>query len=341
MPAHWRAWDNFWANQPAPDGIGLQDHYAAAWRAVAARFAEEPGVLGYDFMNEPYPGSFWPLCAPGLCPDQDEHLLAPFGQRVADAVREVDDRHIVWYEPWLPFAFSASSAHPGLRDPQTGFTFHNYCLAGAGAFGGSGGGDDPGCKNREDRVYDKVHEHFDQYDSKSPPLLGEFGASTNPAVIGYVADGADRNMISWQYWQYCTSCEGVFYEPTEGQTAADTHGIVLDPRRPLTGDNVDERKLDVLNRPYPQAVAGTPLSYGYDRDTQVFTLRYATTHADGDGEFSAGSVTEVFVPKRQYPHGYGISVEGATVRRDESRQRLYLLSSEGSREVSLRIEPAG
>lgn len=50
------ALDHFWANTPATDGVGLQDHYARVWRRVAERFRDEPAVLGYDLMNEPYPG---------------------------------------------------------------------------------------------------------------------------------------------------------------------------------------------------------------------------------------------------------------------------------------------
>ncbi|MGZ9584362.1 cellulase family glycosylhydrolase [Paenibacillus marinisediminis] len=56
-PAVHRAFDHFWSNAPAPDGIGLQDHYAAAWRHVAKRFAGHPAVIGYDLMNEPFIGS--------------------------------------------------------------------------------------------------------------------------------------------------------------------------------------------------------------------------------------------------------------------------------------------
>ena len=36
MPALNRAFDHFWANDPGPGGVGLQDRYAAAWRHVAA-----------------------------------------------------------------------------------------------------------------------------------------------------------------------------------------------------------------------------------------------------------------------------------------------------------------
>ena len=50
------ALDHFWANSLGPDGVGLQDHYARVWRRVAERFKDEPAVLGYDLMNEPFPG---------------------------------------------------------------------------------------------------------------------------------------------------------------------------------------------------------------------------------------------------------------------------------------------
>ncbi len=56
-PAIQRAFENFWANQAAPDGVGIQDHYAAAWRRVAERYAGNPAVIGYDLMNEPFPGT--------------------------------------------------------------------------------------------------------------------------------------------------------------------------------------------------------------------------------------------------------------------------------------------
>jgi len=50
------ALDHFWANTAAPDGVGLQDHYARVWQFVAQRFHDEPAVIGYDLMNEPFPG---------------------------------------------------------------------------------------------------------------------------------------------------------------------------------------------------------------------------------------------------------------------------------------------
>ncbi len=52
-----QAYDAFWSNAPAADGVGLQDHYAAMWAHVARRCGGHAAVMGYDFLNEPNPGS--------------------------------------------------------------------------------------------------------------------------------------------------------------------------------------------------------------------------------------------------------------------------------------------
>lgn len=56
-PAVQQSFDNFWANAPAPDGIGIQDHYIKLWKHIAARYADNTTVIGYDIMNEPFMGS--------------------------------------------------------------------------------------------------------------------------------------------------------------------------------------------------------------------------------------------------------------------------------------------
>src|SRR6185295_6057651 len=47
--------ENFWANTAGPDGIGLQDHYAAAWQHVAERLKGDSHIV-YELYNEPSPG---------------------------------------------------------------------------------------------------------------------------------------------------------------------------------------------------------------------------------------------------------------------------------------------
>jgi endoglycosylceramidase len=56
-PAVQTAFDNFWKNTPASDGVGIQDHYAELWKHIARRYANNTTVIGYDIMNEPFMGS--------------------------------------------------------------------------------------------------------------------------------------------------------------------------------------------------------------------------------------------------------------------------------------------
>lgn len=51
------SFDAFWANEKLPNGVGIQDHYAALWGKVVDAFQNYNNVLGFDLMNEPYTGS--------------------------------------------------------------------------------------------------------------------------------------------------------------------------------------------------------------------------------------------------------------------------------------------
>jgi aryl-phospho-beta-D-glucosidase BglC (GH1 family) len=62
-----------------------RERFVALWRAVAARYREEPALAGYDLLNEPVVASD---------PAEWEHLA----RRTAAAVREVDPRHALFVE---------------------------------------------------------------------------------------------------------------------------------------------------------------------------------------------------------------------------------------------------
>ena len=51
------AFDNFWNNREAVDGIGIQEHFINMWRHIAARYKDYKNVIGYDILNEPFMGS--------------------------------------------------------------------------------------------------------------------------------------------------------------------------------------------------------------------------------------------------------------------------------------------
>lgn len=52
-----RAFDHFWNNSPGPDGVGLQERFALAWKIIAQRYAQTPEVIGFNLLNEPFIGS--------------------------------------------------------------------------------------------------------------------------------------------------------------------------------------------------------------------------------------------------------------------------------------------
>lgn len=56
-PAVQTSFDNFWANKPASDGIGVQDHYIKTWAMLAERYKNDKNIIGFDVMNEPFIGS--------------------------------------------------------------------------------------------------------------------------------------------------------------------------------------------------------------------------------------------------------------------------------------------
>ena len=323
MPALEHAFDHFWENSPGPGGVGLQDRYVAVWRHVAAYFRGNPYVMGDDLFNEPWPGSAWPTCANLVgCPVFDQTVLAPFMHKVIVAIHRVDPRVVTYYEPNVLFDFGAETwlGKPG--DAQSGMSFHDYCFPG---FAGLP------CQTAEQRVFQNAQAQSRR--TGDALLLTEFGASNDLSTIQLIADAADRSMDGWEYWAYC-GC----HDPTG---SPQTEGLVLDPAKPPTGSNVRRAKLAVLERPYPAAVSGTPLSFAYDATTNVFHLSFSTARASGHGRFPAGAETDVYVPALHYPKGYSVRVTGAARVSSPGAAILRLASCVGRTTVTVRVAAGG
>jgi endoglycosylceramidase len=333
MPALNRAYDHFWLNDQAADGRTLQDAYAAAWRHVAGRFGDAPHVLGYNLFNEPWPGSQYPSCTSNVgCPVFDQQFLQPFSERVIAAIRQADPDTLAWYAPLLTFDFGADTSHGDTGDPYAGFAFNMYCLAELGdAVADLGPATGPEC----DTGYGLTLDNAEQQSSETGDalLMTEYAATDDLSIIKRVVELADQRMISWQQWHYC-ACD----DPTT--SGPGIQALVGDAAEPPTGGNVNDQKLLVSSRPYPQAVAGTPESFGFDDATKEFHLDYSTAHADGSGNFPTGSQTEIFVPPLHYPNGYAVDVQGAQVTSAPGAS-LLTLESCGTGPVAVRVTSTG
>jgi endoglycosylceramidase len=322
-----RAFANLWANRAGPGGVGLQDRYAAAWRRVALSFRRRPYNLGYDIINEPWPGNptFLTCANTEGCPAFEQQVLAPMEQKAIDAIRAVDRRHLVWYEPVVTTNFGPRNNYPDTGDPRAGMSFHVYCLT-----GGAGGASDSECETLEQLALDNAQQRAELNDDTL--LMSEFGAIDQAPVIKRMVDRADRGMVSWQWWHYC-GCD----DPTTSGPG-DVQALVKDPAKPPKGSNLFIEKLKLLERPYPQAVAGTPKSWFFDRDGRHFELVFSKRRPSGSGRFRRG-LTDVFVPKLQYPDGYVVDVKGAKVLSRPNSRHLILRGRPGAKKISLDVLP--
>lgn len=304
-PAMQRAFESFWTNRPGPGGIGLQDYYAQGVERVAARFADNPWVIGYDLMNEPWPGADWQPCAapPEGCPDLEQAYLAPFHHKMGQVIRAITRDQLVFAEPFVLFNFGqAPTTLPG-SEPQSALSFHSYAADVAGekavlAFG------------VEAAVRDGA-----------PALVTEFGATTDPALLNRLTSQMEAQILPWLDWAYNES-------------------IIADPSQPAGPDNL--RSVDAfaaLVRPYPTAVAGTPTRVSFDPQTARFELVYTTTAPTGS-RLDEDLVTVVSVPSRHYRDGYRAIVQGGTVTSAPCSTLLTLVADPGADTVSLEISPS-
>lgn len=329
MPGLWRAYDHFWANDPGPDGVGLQDRFALAWQRVAARLAGETAVF-YDIFNEPFPGLAAPLSAQPLGYRPFDRKLSAMSRRALKAIREVEPHKLVLYEPAVLFNNGARTFHEPLGDARTGLSFHNYCIATTPGMPRLRGPLQPRiCARAEQRVLTNALDHARS--AGATLLMTEFGCTDDLDNIARVCALADRNMVSWQYWAYYNA---------DPSAARPEENLVSDLGQPRTAPNVLQAKVDVLRRPYPLAVAGTPLAFRFDPRDGRFHLSYSTTAADGTGSLD-GARTDIYLPDHIYDAAPAIEVRGGRVADLVAEsQTLSLTADAGADRVEVAVHPA-
>ena len=92
------------------DGPEHQAEFIHLWEILAIRYKDEPAIAGYELLNEPV--------AP------DGAMLTDLYRRTISAVREIDDRHIIFLDG-NDYASDFSAFEPPLAD-NTVYVLHTY-----------------------------------------------------------------------------------------------------------------------------------------------------------------------------------------------------------------------
>lgn len=248
QPGELRAFDNFW--NTTGEHPELRQRFAEAWRHVAARFANTPGVLGYDLFNEPWNGD---SSSPTFEPNQ----LAPMYQLVINSIRGVDAQHWILVEPQMyGTIWGWPSTLPPLTDPRPGpaqlaYAPHLYPWL---IMTGQPYTEQNRLATQAELTTWETNNLLTAARLHMPMVIGEFGGDGNQPgagqyindMTGMAASGTD----GWLYWSNDHGDGGLYGKV--GWSA-------------LAG---------LLAQPYPRAIAGTPVSWGYDKSSRTLTVVY-------------------------------------------------------------------
>lgn len=279
-----RAADNFWANKPAEDGVGLLDHYEAMWEEIARIFGNCPNVIGLEPMNEPFMGSLarasfgeatmkmmaknpaFDLAKPEQIPPEQ---AAEFMGLVAEKFLEFDRTTLMDFYRRMERAIRRRSGKPIVTggniycstDVPTGIErLETAQIYGPHGYDSVVDSDryESFSKENVERIY--LHKHQAQKRLGLPTIASEWGAFPSRDFTNDLI--RHMNGIVEKYLWGSAYCE---YRP----------GMESDPN------------FSALCRAYPVETAGELLSYHYDEKNRRFTM---TFRAESGGE------TKIFLP---------------------------------------------
>ena len=304
-PAIQAAFQSFWDNASGPGGVGIRDQFDLMAAALARKFAGASNILGYDFINEPWPGTTWEPCGAQAegCPEIDHSELDPFYAGADHAVRSADPLHLVFGEPFVLTNFGNSRSNIALPggDPASGMSFHVYPLSPDGV--------------------PRVLANADAWSKRTGGALleTEWGATDDAAVITQQADAFDSALVPWMFWTY-------------------DERIVTDMHQAPAGTNVHATTVSALVRPHPLAIAGTPTRVAYDATTKVLEVEWSTLTPSGR-TLPSGTVSSIEVPAAAYADGYTVTVTGGTTTSPANALTLTVVASDGAQSVTVEVAP--
>ncbi|MFB7513967.1 cellulase family glycosylhydrolase [Streptomyces sp. NPDC056144] len=263
----------------------LQRAQARMWKVLAERFEDHPAVFGYDLINEPMgelrEGEDLATGARRI----EREQITPMYNRIADAIRSVDDDNWLFVEPTPIVGEGVPTGLGRVDDPKVVYAPHFY-----NGVMEAGGDYDPAARWIEN--YEAAVTLYPK-EYKVPVLVGEWGPLNNaqPNMNRFYREAMaslGRYSSGFAGWEWCYG---------GGYCAVDGAGAFR-PNKELTAE------------PYAEAVAGTVRSTTYDPGTGVYRLAYEASGPRGS------RLTELSVP----PGDWRVTARGGVVlRKDKGR----------------------
>jgi endoglycosylceramidase len=213
-PQSMKAFDALFSNK-----MNLQDKFVAFWDATSSYLTSNPYVVGFDPLNEPYPGNFLKDPSVMLPGNFDRNRLAPMYTRVFERYQKNDKDSIMFFEPGtFPDVISIAGGKilpVGFKTPPGGeigsvnhvLNDHTYCCQMGSEV----------CATGEPSV-DLAAECYEWHEKRIgtrkadadrlgvPLIISEFGACLTEAPctqeIRQVCEVADEHLAGWAYWEF-------------------------------------------------------------------------------------------------------------------------------------------
>ncbi len=302
---------NFWDNDVVGD---IQGEYDRAWGAVAAAFADDPWIVGYDPINEPFTTTldrmspeeldvhlecfYTGSAAPGRLPDSATPLACPPSdpaQGLIPTIRAADPNHLIFREPTIFTSHGAPNYVGAMDYPNLVLNFHDYCSYRSGVTGNPY--DLSACVAQEESTFIQRSSEGPLVATPEEPLglplfMSEFGATQSSLLLQNLTRVADQSLVGWTYWSW------KYYDDPTGSSAE----ALASPSGQL------QPIAQALSQPYPQAVAGTLILIDYDAASGAFYLNFVANP-------TVQAPTLIGIPARRYPTGYCASTSAGHVHR--------------------------